>query len=100
MSKLHVEPLKPQEEIDDLGTVTSDDRVPSVDQENPVGTYRDWRREDTQVITYRVNNDFYKGIYAETRDDAIAHCKEKFGPILEANYVQGRAFFRIRKLGL
>lgn len=73
------------------------DLVPSIDQEVPLATYKDWRDEDTRVITYRIGNNLYPGKFAETRDLARVDCQLNHGRILESNYVQGRAFFRVRK---
>jgi hypothetical protein len=90
-------PFEP--EIDDVDvSEVSEDRVPTAADAAPEATYVDWRKEDTEVVTYRVGNDVYPGIYAESRDGARAHCEATRGRILEANYVRGRAFFRVAKL--
>jgi hypothetical protein len=89
------------ESINDIPvTVISIQVVPTVDHENaakvPV-TYQDWRKEDTKVVTYAIGNTVYKGIQVESREEAQRHCETVHGRILEANYVQGRAFFRVVK---
>lgn len=71
-------------------------RIPTVDDEEPKATYQTWSKENTEIKTYAVDNTVYPGIRAETRDAARKHCTENFGEILEANYVPGRAFFRVR----
>ena len=74
------------------------DFVPTVDQEEPVATYRDWKLEDTRVVTYSIRNDVYKGRPADSREQALADCRLVFGRVLEANYMPGRAFFRVFKV--
>lgn len=84
--------------IDDLPQPElASDVVPTVDGVNGEPTYRDWRPEDTRIVTYAVGNTVYPGKYAETREAAKADCEVLHGRILEANYVQGRAFFRVMK---
>ena len=73
------------------------DLIPEVTQDEPVATYKDWRDNETRIVTYAIGSDFYKGIYAETRQKAKAHCELTYGKIYEANYVPGRAFFRVAK---
>jgi hypothetical protein len=90
------------ESINDVPvTVISEQVVPTINHENaakvPV-TYQDWRKEDTKVITYAIGNAVYKGIQVESREEAVKHCELHRGRILEANYVQGRAFFRVLKV--
>ncbi len=82
-------------EVIDGPAELAEDLVPTVDQDSPVATYCDWRKEDTRIVTYRVANDVYPGIRADSREAAVRACVETFGPILEANYVPGRAFFRV-----
>ena len=74
------------------------DFVPTVDQAEPVATYRDWNMEDTRVVTYSIRNDVYKGRPADSREQALADCRLVFGRVLEANYMPGRAFFRVFKV--
>lgn len=69
--------------------------LPTVDQDIPVATYEDWTPEQTRIVNYRIANNYYPGEYAETRDKAYAMATVKYGRILEANYVPGRAFFRV-----
>lgn len=91
--------IAPREDINDLPvTVVQADVVPTVDSAEPVASYPDWKREDTQIITYAINNTVYKGKFAETREAAKADCELVHGRVLEANYVQGRAFFRVHKV--
>lgn len=73
------------------------DLVPTVDQETPVATYQDWRREDTFVVQCAIANSTFPGTRYETRDEALRAVAKKHGRILEANYTPGRAFFRVRK---
>lgn len=73
------------------------DRVPTVMDETPVATYRDWNPADTRVIRCRISNDLYPGERYESRDEARAGTIIKYGPILEANYVPGQAFFRVMR---
>ena len=73
------------------------DRVPTAGQSVPVATYRDWRPEDTRVIVCRVANDRYPGSRYETREAARAAVEAEHGEILEANYLWGRAYFRVRR---
>jgi hypothetical protein len=87
----------PDEMLEGITEVTQD-LVPTRDQEEPIASYPDWRKEDTQVITYRLGNDAYPGIYAENRDEALSLCKAVYGRVLEANYVPGRAFLRVFKV--
>lgn len=76
----------------------AEDHVPTVDQAAPVSTYRDWDKADTRVVTYAVNNTVYRGKYAESREHALADCQAIHGRVLEANYMPGRAFFRVFKV--
>ena len=73
------------------------DRVPSVNDEVPVGTYIDWNLADTRVIVCRISNDVYPGRRFDSRADAVEAITREHGRILEANYVPGRAFFRVKK---
>lgn len=73
------------------------DHVPSVDQKVPIATYRDWKHEDTRIITCAIANDVYPGRRFESRSDARATIERTYGVILEANYTPGRAFFRVFK---
>lgn len=84
--------------IEDIPVVVlAKDQVPTVDQEVPLASYQDWKRSDTEVVTYTIGNNIYKGIYAHSREEAKAHCELTRGRILEANYVPGRAFFRVQR---
>jgi hypothetical protein len=74
------------------------DVVPTMDQEHPVATHCDWLRSETRVITCRIANDLYmKDERFETRPEAYAAITKRHGKIVEANYVPGRAFFRVRR---
>lgn len=91
--------IAPREDVNDVPlTVIQPDVVPTVDAEKPVATYPDWKREDTKIVTYTIGNNVYRGTYADTREAALAHCEAIHGRVLEANYVQGRAFFRVYKV--
>lgn len=93
--------LPDPETINDIPvTVMSEDLVPTVDSHEPglAVSYPDWSKEDTKVVTYAIGNTFYKGTFAETRDAALAHATLVYGKVYEANYVQGRAFFRVPKV--
>lgn len=85
-------------EIIDGPPELAEDFVPHVDQPAPVATYRDWKMEDTCVVTYSIRNDVYKGRPADSREEALADCRLVFGRVLEANYMPGRAFFRVFKV--
>jgi hypothetical protein len=84
-------------ELLDGPTEQAVDHVPTADQEVPVASYADWTKEDTRIVTYRISNDLYPGIRVESRDEAIADVKKNHGAILVANYVPGRAFFRVKR---
>jgi hypothetical protein len=73
------------------------DSVPHVAQEVPVASYRDWRKEDTRIVTCRIGNDLYPGQRYESREEAKVATEMVHGRILEANYLPGRAFFRVMK---
>ena len=79
-------------------TETAQDHVPTMDQEAPVASHPDWVRSQTRVISCRIANDLYpKDERFETRADALAAITKRHGRILEANYVPGRAFFRVKR---
>lgn len=89
---------RPSDVVDDIPfTDAAPDHVPTLDQDAPVATYQDWTDEDTRIVTCRIGNDIYPGERYETRDEARAATELKYGRILVANYVQGRAFFRVFK---
>lgn len=83
------------EEILEGITEVAPDLVPTLDQEEPLATYPDWKREDTQVITCRIGNDAYPGVRYESRDEALAATKLLYGRVLEVNAVPGRLFIRV-----
>lgn len=86
-------------EVDDLPTtVTAEDVVPHIDTGPVDATYACWLPEHTRVVVYRIGNDLYKGKYAATRDEALADAIAVHGRVYEANYVQGRAFFRVPRV--
>ncbi len=84
-------------EVLDGASELSHDHVPQMDQEVPVASHRDWLKSQTRVVTCRIANDLYKDERFETRDEAIAAITKRHGRILEANYVPGRAFFRVKR---
>lgn len=71
--------------------------LPTVDSAVPLATYPDWDPDDTRVVVCRIGNDIYPGPRYESRDAARAAVEAQHGRILEANYVPGRAFFRVRR---
>lgn len=74
------------------------DRVPTADAVVPLATYPDWRPEETRIVRCRIANDVYPGDRYESRPEARDAVTAKHGPILEANYVPGQAFFRVRRI--
>jgi hypothetical protein len=68
-----------------------------MDQEVPVATHRDWDPAKTRIVTCRIANDLYRDERFETRGEAVAAITRRHGRILEANYVPGRAFFRVKR---
>lgn len=82
----------------------AEDRVPDIDQEVPTATYRDWDPKDTVIKSYAVGGSpdsvlvLHHGFrWAPSRDAARADAAKRFGRVVEANYVRGRAFFRVIK---
>lgn len=81
----------------------SSDLVPTADQDVPLATYCDWDRSTTRVITYVVNGTPPNGLagklvhWGMSRDSARRDCEARYGRVFEANYVPGRAFFRVKK---
>lgn len=73
------------------------DHIPTVDQAEPVASYSDWNKADTRLIVCRISNDVYPGERFESREEAVRVIGARHGRILEANYVPGRAFFRVKK---
>lgn len=78
----------------------AEDYVPTIDQADtdkpPVASYRDWRPEDTRVVTY--SNEPRPGEkYADTLSQARAMAELAYGRILETNAVPGRWCFRVKK---
>ncbi len=92
-------PTQPETTLEaiDGPTEVAKDLVPCVDQEVPTATYQDWLPEETIVLTCRIANDLYKGKRFESRGAAWRAVTREHGPILEANYTPGRAFFRVRR---
>jgi hypothetical protein len=89
------------ETINDLPvTVMAADVVPTVDSHEPgvVVSYPDWSKDDTRIVVYAIGNAVYKGKFAESREEAMADALLVHGRVFEANYVQGRAFFRVPKV--
>ena len=91
-------PLEDDLEVVDGPTQVTPDHIPTADQQVPVATYVDWLPKDTQVVVCRIANDLYPGKRYESRDAALVDVRRVYGRILEANYVPGRAFFRVRKV--
>lgn len=87
-------------QVTDGVTEVQPDLVPSGDQDIPVATYADWDPAQTVVITCRIGNDVYPGRRFETRDQARTQILAERGRIFEANYVPGRAFFRVPKVAM
>ena len=81
--------------VEDGPPAYTPDLVPTADHEIPLATYQAYRKEDTRVITCAVGPSPYPGEPYDTRDQARAGTERKYGTILEANYVPGRAFFRV-----
>jgi hypothetical protein len=81
---------------DGLTEVTTD-HVPRYDAEVPVANYRDWDPTATRIIACAIANDVYPGPKYPNRDAARRDIETKHGRILEANYVPGRAFFRVKR---
>jgi hypothetical protein len=74
------------------------DVVPSMDAQQPVATYRVWRKEDTKVVSCRIANDLYlRDERFESREEAHRAISVRYGRILEQNFVPGRAFFRVMR---
>ncbi len=93
-------PAIPEEvslEVLDGPTDPALDLVPTADQDIPVATYSDWTPAGTRIVTCRIANDQYPGERFESRGEAYRAVEGQHGRILEANYVPGRAFFRVRK---
>lgn len=84
-------------ELFDGPTELAVDHVPTADQTDPVATYTDWRTEDTRVVTCTIGEAPYRGERFDTREAARHAIEARHGRILEANYVPGRAFFRVLK---
>jgi hypothetical protein len=83
--------------IDGPTEMAPPEQIPHLSQDVPVATYRDWSPKDTRVITCRIANDIYPGTRYESREEAKAAVELVHGKVLEANYVPGRAFFRVFK---
>lgn len=78
-------------------TILAVKELPTIDSEEPSNSYEDWKPEDTKIVVCRIANDKYPGVFYETREEALNATTCMHGRILEANYVPGRAFFRVRK---
>lgn len=79
-----------------------EDRIPTIDDVDldkpPPATYRDWRREDTRVVTYTTRPDKWpKDLVCSNRLAAKAHCIVTHGRPVEENYLPERFFFRVRR---
>ncbi len=75
----------------------ADDAIPTLDQAEPSASYKDWNPQDTRIITCRIANDVYPGERFSSRDAALKAITERHGRVIEANYVPGRAFFRVKR---
>lgn len=76
----------------------TEDEVPSMDSDEPIATYKTWRKEDTRVVTYCIGVEgLFPGIFAVSVDEAIKDCSARWGHIVESNYVPNRAFLRVLK---
>jgi hypothetical protein len=80
----------------------AEDFIPTIDQADsdvpPTASYRDWRPEDTKVVTYTNAPELYpRDRFAPTLAVARGDCGVTFGRILEVNAVPGRWFFRVMK---
>jgi hypothetical protein len=84
-------------ELVDGPPAVATDLVPTVDQDVPLATYCDWRKEDTFIVRCAISNNVYPGPRFESRDDARIATERKHGRILEANYLPGQAFFRVMR---
>lgn len=84
-------------EVLDGPSHTASDFIPTVHQTEPVATYRDWDPATTKVIRCCISNSLYPGERYESRDEAYKAVQARHGRILEANYVPGQAFFRVKK---
>lgn len=76
------------------------DSVPTIDDDEPVASYREWRPEDTKVVTYCYGSTgaLYKhGTQVKDKAEAVRLVTEKYGKVLEANHTPGRSFFRVFK---
>lgn len=100
-----------QEEIEEDGLVIIDPAAEEVDEvfvdEEPTNPtlpgwrpadYRDWRPEDTKVVTYTNNVEMYpRDRPCVSADAARRECETIYGRILETNTVPHRWFFRVLK---
>jgi hypothetical protein len=98
---MSLETIEP-EEVEENDVRLTPNFVPNMEQEVPVATYIDWKKEDTHVVTFQVGSAGQGTIrntvgHCATRSQAETECTKRFGRILEANYVPGRAFFRVMK---
>ena len=85
---------------DDETVEVAPNLVPDIDQESPVATYPDWRHEDTKVVTYQIGlipPTKTSDHWAVGRPQAKADAETRYGRVYEANYVPGRAFFRVKR---
>ncbi len=77
---------------------TPPDVIPTIDQEEPVASYQDWRPEDTRVVVYTTDPDRYpKDRVAPDGVSAQVACENECGPILQVRTVPYRYFFRVRR---
>jgi len=72
--------------------------IPTIDSDEPVSDYQDWKREDTRVVSGPLGPTYnYPGKMFHTREAAKRWAKENFGTIYEENYCPGRYFFRVKR---
>lgn len=72
-------------------------KIPRADHREPVTSeYPDYKLEETRVISVRIANDLYPNDPKfNSREEALEWAAEKYGRVLVAQYVPGRAFFRV-----
>jgi hypothetical protein len=89
----------PEVSEDDEPTEVALDLVPTLDQGQPIATYPDWTHADTKVVVYYIGGSprGSNGLWALTRDNAKRQAELTYGRVFEANYVPGRAFFRVKR---
>jgi hypothetical protein len=86
--------------VDDLALHDFEDEAPTQPL-SPLPTnyeYRDWKPEDTQVVTYTTMPERYtRDRVVVSKAQAKAQVEAIHGRILETNEVPGRFFFRVMR---